>query len=202
LITLSELCPMETEWLWRSRIPKGELTVLDGDPIDMLLSATPSRDEDGNIVGLVAFSTDITEQKKLEEQLREQQNYLRGLIESSVDGLVTVDSEGLISDLNEQMCRLSGYAREDLLGTAFATYFAEPDRAIAGVKETFDEGSVKDYVLTLLTRSGQQLQVSVNASIFRDNSGKVRGIFASARDTVVGLPNHLLCFSPPFVAVR
>ena len=32
LITLSDLSPMETEWLWHPRIPKGELTVLDGDP--------------------------------------------------------------------------------------------------------------------------------------------------------------------------
>jgi phage N-6-adenine-methyltransferase len=32
LITLSELTPMETEWLWHLRIPRGELTILDGDP--------------------------------------------------------------------------------------------------------------------------------------------------------------------------
>src|SRR6202035_4476917 len=88
----------------------------------------------------------------------------------------------LHTNLKGQMCRLSGYAHEDLLGTAFATYFVEPERATAGVKETFDQGSVKDYVLTLLTKSGQQLQVSVNASIFRDHAGNVRGIFASARD--------------------
>jgi PAS domain S-box-containing protein len=145
-------------------------------------NATAIFDRDHKLQGVFAASRDITEQKKLEEQLREQQNYLRGLIESSVDGLLTVDSEGLISDLNEQMCRLSGYAREDLLGTAFATYFVEPNRATAGVKETFVEGSVKDYVLTLLTRSGKRLQVSFNASIFRDHVGSVRGIFISARD--------------------
>src|SRR3954471_11543517 len=32
LITLSELTPMETEWLWHLRIPRGELCVIDGDP--------------------------------------------------------------------------------------------------------------------------------------------------------------------------
>ena len=32
LITLSELTPMETEWLWHLRIPRGELTIVDGDP--------------------------------------------------------------------------------------------------------------------------------------------------------------------------
>ena len=170
--------------LREGRVTNYELTARSKTSHETLVSynATAFFDGDRKLQGVFAAARDITEQKKLEEQLREQQNYLRGLIESSVDGLVTVDSQGLISDVNEQMCRLSGYAREDLLGTAFATYFVEPDRATAGVKETFDQGSVKDYVLTLLTRSGQRLQVSVNASIFRDHIGNVRGIFASARD--------------------
>jgi PAS domain S-box-containing protein len=170
--------------LREGRVTNYELTARSKTGRETLVSynATAFFDRDRKLQGVFAAARDITEQKKLEEQLREQQNYLRGLIESSVDGLVTVDSKGLISDLNEQMCRLSGYSREDLLGTAFATYFVEPARATAGVKETFDQGSVKDYVLTLLTRSGQQLEVSVNASIFRDHVGNVRGIFASARD--------------------
>jgi PAS domain S-box-containing protein len=170
--------------LREGRVTNYELTARSKTGRETLVSynATAFFDRDRKLQGVFAAARDITEQKKLEEQLREQQNYLRGLIESSVDGLVTVDSQGLISDLNEQMCRLSGYAREDLLGTPFATYFAEPERATAGVKETFDAGSVKDYVLTLMTKSGRQLQVSVNASIFRDHAGNVRGIFASARD--------------------
>src|SRR4029077_12068573 len=170
--------------LREGRVTNYELTARSKSGRETLVSynATAFFDRDRKLQGVFAAARDITEQKKLEEQLREQQNYLRGLIESSVDGLVTVDSKGLISDVNEQMCRLSGFAREDLLGTAFASYFVEPDRATAGVKETFAEGSVKDYVLTLLTRSGKRLQVSFNASIFRDHVGNVRGIFASARD--------------------
>jgi PAS domain S-box-containing protein len=170
--------------LREGRVANYELTARSKTGRETLVSynATAFFDGDRKLQGVFAAARDITEQKKLEEQLREQQNYLRGLIEASFDGLVMIDPQGLISDLNEQMCRLSGYAREDLLGTAFATYFAEPERATAGVKETFDQGSIKDYVLTLLTRPGQQLQVSVNASIFRDHVGNVRGIFASARD--------------------
>lgn len=67
-----------------SRVARGEpvraLEIVcrsrDGQPIDMLLSATPSRDEDGNIVGLVSFSKDITEQKKQYGQLLEQNRRL------------------------------------------------------------------------------------------------------------------------------
>src|SRR5258708_21289357 len=103
-------------------------------------------------------------------------------MESSMDGLIPVEPGGLITDVNEQMCRMSGFGREDLLQTPFASYFADPEGATAGVAETFAKGMVRDYVLTLATRDGRHLQVSFNASVFNDHTGDVRGIFASARD--------------------
>jgi PAS domain S-box-containing protein len=145
-------------------------------------NASTFRDANGNLQGVFAAARDITEQKKLEQQLRESEAYNRGLIGASVDGLVTVDPSGTIMDVNEQMCRMSGFSREELIGTPFADYFADADRATAGVNETFDKGVGTDYVLPLSTRHKRQVRVSFNASIFKEPSGNVRGIFASARD--------------------
>src|SRR5438445_10505036 len=145
-------------------------------------NASTVRDAAGKLQGVFAAARDITEQKKLEQQLRDSQAYNRGLIEASVDGLITVDPTGVISDVNEQMSRMSGYPREELIGTPFADYFMDAERATAGVQETFEKGDVTDYVLTLASRDRRTLRVSFNASVFRDPSGTVRGIFASARD--------------------
>jgi PAS domain S-box-containing protein len=145
-------------------------------------NAVTFNDAEGNLQGVFAAARDITEQKKLEQQLREQQSYNRGLIESSVDGLITVDPAGTISDVNDRMCQMTGYTRTELIGTPFADYFTEPVRARAGVQETFDKGVVTEYALTLVSRSRRQLQVSFNASVFKDPAGSVKGIFASARD--------------------
>ena len=136
----------------------------------------------GKLQGVFAAARDVTEQKQLEQKMRDSEAYNRGLIEASVDGLITVDPDGVISDVNEQMCRMSGYLREELIGSEFANYFADPDRAGQGVRETFSKGVVKDYVLTLATQNGREIEVSFNASVFRDPAGDVRGIFASARD--------------------
>src|SRR3984893_11101706 len=154
----------------------------DGRETVVSYNATAFFDREDRLQGVFAAARDITEQRKLEEQLREQQTYARGLIESSIDGLITVESSGTITDVNEQMCRMSGYSREDLLGTSFANYFADPERATAGVEETFSKGLVRDYVLSLPTRDGRQLQVSFTASVFKDSAGKVGAIQASARD--------------------
>src|SRR3989449_609898 len=170
--------------LREGRVTNYELTALskDGRTTVVSYNASTFRDAAGKLQGVFAAARDITEQKKLEQQLRDSQAYNRGLIEASVDGLITVDPAGAISDVNEQMSRMSGYPREELIGTPFADYFMDAERATAGVRETFEKGVVTDYVLTLATRDRRQLRVSFNASVFRDPSGAVRGIFASARD--------------------
>ncbi len=170
--------------LREGKVTNVELTALskDGRMTVVSYNASTFRDANGQLQGVFAAARDITEHKKLEQQLRESQAYNRGLIESSVDGLITVDPGGLISDVNEQMCRMSGYSRQELIGTPFADYFADAERATAGVNETFQKGVVTDYVLTLARRNDPSLLVSFNASVFKDPAGEVRGIFASARD--------------------
>lgn len=137
---------------------------------------------EGKLQGIFASVSDITAQKKSEKKLRDQQAYNRGLIESSADGLITVDPKGTITDVNERMCKMTGYGREELMGTPFADYFTEHERAFEGVQRTLAEGIVTEYALTLMARSHRLLQVSINASVFKDPAGKIEGIFASARD--------------------
>ncbi len=170
--------------LQEGEVTNYELTALskDGHLTVVSYNASTFRDAQGRLQGVFAAARDITQQKQLEQQIRESEAYNRGLIEASVDGLITVAPDGLIMDVNEQMCRMSGFGREELIGTAFPAYFVDSDLATAGVQETFEKEAVTNYVLTLATRSGQKMRVSFNASIFRDPAGNVRGIFASARD--------------------
>ena len=161
-----------------------ELTLKTPSGREVLVSFNASifRDPEGNVRGIFAVARDVTEQRRLEEQLREQQNYSRGLIEASVDALMTVDPNGLITDVNEQTVKLTGYNRKQLIGARFADYFTDPARATAGVRKTFDEGAVTDYELVVRAKSGSEMAVSFNASVFRDTAGRVAGILAAARD--------------------
>lgn len=170
--------------LQRGKVTNFELTAKSEDSRLTIVSynATTFKDAEGRLQGVFAAARDITEQKDLEERLRDQQTYLRGLIESSVDGLVTVDPTGIITDVNETMCKMCGYARNELIGTPFADYFTEPSKARAGVLETLEQGYVTEYALTLVARGRRLLHVSFNASVFKGPEGEVRGVFASARD--------------------
>ncbi len=154
----------------------------NGDLKVVSTNASVFKDTAGKVKGVFASARDITEQKQLEARLRESQGYNRSLIEASPDALVVVDPALVITDVNEQMVRLTGYSREDLTGSPFKSYFADPVRATVGVRQTFDEGSLANFELVLKPRSGPKRVVSMNASVFRDSVGVVKGIFASARD--------------------
>lgn len=108
--------------------------------------------------------------------------YARSLIEASLDPLVTISPEGKITDVNEATIKVTGIPRDKLIGTDFSNYFTEPDKARAGYRQVFEKGFVTDYPLTIRHISGRLTHVLYNASIYRDAEGRVKGVFASARD--------------------
>ena len=64
--------------------------------------------------GVFAAARDVTEYKLLKEQPPQSEAYNRGLIEASVDGLITVSASGEIMDVNADV-RLSGFGRKTLV---------------------------------------------------------------------------------------
>jgi PAS domain S-box-containing protein len=52
--------------------------------------------------------------------------YLRSLIEASLDPLVTINTDGKITDVNEATIKATGVSREELIGTDFSDYFTDP----------------------------------------------------------------------------
>ena len=53
---------------------------------------------------------------------------------------------------------------------------------MAGYQQVFQDGLVKDYELDIQHRDGHVTPVTYSASVYRDKSGKVVGVFAAARD--------------------
>ena len=108
--------------------------------------------------------------------------YNRSLIEASLDPLVIIGPDGKITDVNAATEAATGRSRVELIGTDFSDYFTESEKAKAGYQQAFREGFVRDYALELRHRDGHITSVLYNASVYRDDSGKVTGLFAAARD--------------------
>jgi PAS domain S-box-containing protein len=154
----------------------------DGNIIPVLYNASVYRDESGDVIGVFAAARDISKLKKVQDELRFASLYNRSLIEASLDPLVTIGAEGNITDVNRATEKVTGYSRHELIGTDFLDYFTEPKKAREGYQKVFKEGSVRDYALEIKHKNGHITPVLYNASVYRDDSNNVIGVFASARD--------------------
>jgi PAS domain S-box-containing protein len=146
-----------------------------GKLMDVLYNASVYKDVRGKVIGVFAAARDITEQKQASQ-------YARSLIEASLDPLVTISADGKITDVNQATIDVTGVPKEQLIGSDFSLYFTAPDKARSGYQEAFKEGEVRDYLLTIRSRSGKETPVLYNASIYKDDKGKVLGVFAAARE--------------------
>jgi PAS domain S-box-containing protein len=145
-------------------------------------SCAPIRDRDGLVVGAVLLFRDVTKEYGIQKTLRDQQFYTRSLIESNIDPIITTDASGIITDVNKQTEALTGYTRDELIGAPFKNYFTDPELAEAGIKQVLSEKKITDYELTARASNGKETVVSYNATTFYDRGGKLRGVFAAARD--------------------
>ncbi len=131
---------------------------------------------------ILGTAFDITERRLAEEAVRQANAYNRSLIEASLDPLVTIGADGKISDANSAAELVTGLARQEFIGTYYSNYFTDQDKAHEAYHKALREGSVSDYELELKHRDGRSTPVLYNASVYRDESGEVRGVFAAARD--------------------
>jgi PAS domain S-box-containing protein len=129
-----------------------------------------------------SFNQMTVNRKLAEEKLRTASMYSRSLIEASLDPLVTISPEGKITDVNKSTEEITGFSREQLIGTDFSDYFAEPEKAREGYSKAFTEGFVRDYPLAIRHKSGKITDVLYNATVYRNEAGEIQGVFAAARD--------------------
>jgi two-component system CheB/CheR fusion protein len=121
---------------------------------------------------------DITERSGFQ---RREKNSL-SLIEASLDPLVTINTEGKITDMNHATVNITGISRQKLTGTDFFDYFTEPQKAREVYQEVFAKGSVADLPLTLRHKDGKLTDVLFNGSVYKDDKENVLGVVIVARD--------------------
>ncbi|MCE5267722.1 MAG: PAS domain S-box protein [Planctomycetaceae bacterium] len=155
---------------------------VDGRTMDVLYNAVVYRNAAGGVQGVFAAARDVTERLRIERDIRAVSRYARGLLEASLDPLVTISPAGKITDVNEATVSATGLPRQRLIGSDFSDYFTEPDRARQGYQRVLTDGLVHDYALTIRHVDGHTIDVLYNAVVYRNEAGQVQGVFATARD--------------------
>jgi PAS domain S-box-containing protein len=146
----------------------------DGGQKDVICNGSVYKDAFGNILGAV-----VVAREKLTSK------YSRSLIEASLDPLITINSEGKITDINEMLTKITGSSREKIIGTDFFGYFTETKKAHELYREAFAKGFIVNYPLTIKGLNGKLTDVLCNGSVYKDKLGNVLGTVIVARDITV-----------------
>lgn len=130
---------------------------------------------------ICAISRDITEQHKAEEIIAQQSERLRSLFNSSPDGIVLMDGEMHILDINPLMCALHGYERDELIGQPLHILVAESAHVILDKqKQVLEEQGSMHLEVTNRHKDGGPVPLEVTAS--RMEIGDEHFFIAFARD--------------------
>jgi PAS domain S-box-containing protein len=121
------------------------------------------------LVGSRNIVRDVTQQKKAEAALLESERRLSQIIDTSLDAVITIDQQGIITEWNQQAEKIFGYAKEEMLGAPMAEWIL-PHRhreAHAQGMERFLTTGVGKVVnrrieFTALKRSGEEFPVELS----------------------------------------
>jgi PAS domain S-box-containing protein len=98
----------------------------DGKLIDVSLTVSPIKDAAGRIVGASRIARDITQRKRMEQALRDSEAKARAILDTAVDGIITIDERGTVDSINRAAERLFGYSADEVIGQNVKMLMPEP----------------------------------------------------------------------------
>ena len=161
-----------------------------GEKITVLLTAHAKRDEKGRIIGYEGLNIDISERKRMERELKEANEFLMKLIESSVDGIIVTNMKGDILIFNKGAENILGYEAEEVVGKMSIRSIYPPGvaREVMEKLRSPDYGGVgklTSFPILHRRKDGELIEGDLSASIIYDEEGKEIasvGIFKDLRE--------------------
>jgi PAS domain S-box-containing protein len=168
---------MQDSGPWRHKKKSGEI-------IDVQIRSYPLTFGGRNARLVVA--TDITEQKKAEDALKESEERFRLIVSNIKDyAIVVLDPEGRITSWNGGAEKINGYSKEEILAKHFSLFYSGEDIAAAKpmneLKSAREQGRFEDEGWRV-RKDGSCFWANVVVTPFRDDSGTLRGFVKITRD--------------------
>jgi len=154
----------------------------DGSRATLWLNIDPLKNDSGGVIGVVNCFLDITGRKAVEESLRasrralrEEQQRIAATYEHAAIGISEVDADGCFIRVNEAICDITGYKRDDLLNNRLFRHTfkddIDPDRD-AWTRQAAGEIDFYSVEKRFTRRDGRIIWMSVRSQSVRDPDGR------------------------------
>ena len=167
--------------VYKTGIPEKavELEILskDGSAKTYELSVSLIKDAQGTPVGFRGISRDITERKKMEEELIKSEVKYRTIVENAQEGIFQASADNRSLTLNRTFADMLGYscteeAAEEIIN-AFQQTFVNPDEYRKALEIIRQRGSIKGYETELYRRDKSRIWVNMSVMAMKDPAGNL-----------------------------
>ncbi|MFC1824414.1 ATP-binding protein, partial [Thermodesulfobacteriota bacterium] len=160
----------------------------NGDSCFDVITIAPVYNDQGEVIQILEASRDVTDRIKLEEEARKSNIFFQNVIQSTVDGIVVVDTKGNVLIFNEGMERLTGYSVKEIKHlTSFYPIETAKENMIKMRSDRYGPlGKLNPTSMTISTKEGEEIPVTLSASIITIEEKEVGsvGIFTDMREVL------------------
>jgi PAS domain S-box-containing protein len=156
----------------------------DGKAVHISMTASPIKSPKGELLGISWTARDITERIRDIETLRESEEKFRVIFGSAGVGISQVNLELRYTDVNQELCDLTGYSRDEMLKLSIKDITYPPDyEGESKQLHTLVEGKIKSYSIEkrFVRKDGSLNWISLNAAVVTDN-GKPKFIIGVSQN--------------------
>ena len=156
----------------------------DGERLVIQHQMHATRDGSGTPIAVIGTAQDVTELTAVDEALRESEERFRVIFETAADGIALLDGTGAAMMVNNAICEMLGYTRDELMGLSLATVIVEEDREAAferlAARAAGDDVTPRSHV-RLVRKDGTRIDADISASPYQ-LQGKRLGSLLEIRD--------------------
>ncbi|WP_448567865.1 PAS domain S-box protein [Thalassotalea ganghwensis] len=149
----------------------GIVSPMHKDIIWVLVSATPAFDQQGKLSHVSVNFHDITQQKRLDHQLRQQTDRYKMLLQNSSDGICIIDSDGYVTEASDAWCAMLECDRQTAIGMHVSEWDVQ-----------FSKQELREFIAEVIER-GERIEFE---SLHRNQSGRVYSVEISANPVLIG----------------
>lgn len=155
----------------------------NGDKLNVLPHPVPFRDSGGTVTGAVNVLIDITERKKAEKILRKSEIKYRQIVETAQEGIWLIDEDNRTTFVNNKLCEILGYTREEMLGKDIHFFMDEDAKQIADrLLQKKNDGFVGQIQFKYISKSGKEVWTDISINPLFNETGIYKGGLAMVTD--------------------
>ena len=124
---------------------------------------------------IVTIVRDATEEQQAQNALVESESRYRSIVENALEGIFTIDDAYRFVYVNEELCHIFGYDRDELTGMDFRDVLTDESRAIVAdryVRRQRGEDAPPRYELGVVLKNGEHRHAEMSVAVVRNAEGK------------------------------